>query len=255
MAKPKRQKLPQALEVSLTTQVGSACPKCWKPLFYEKEGKQHRAYEIAHIYPLNPTAAEAALLANEPRLSEDVNHPDNLLPLCERCHGIFDKPRTAAEYGELCALKTKFIRATQQIEIRAKYPLETSVAKIVSALHSYDGKFLPTSALSYNPKSVDLKLNESMAPITRLKIKHDVTYYFQFIKQQLRQLEDDDPNSSELICSQVKTYYLQQKSLKISQQEIYANIADWFHKKAASETMEAAEIVTSFFVQNCEVFE
>lgn len=255
MAKPKRQKLPPALEVSLTTQVGSACPKCWQPLFYQKSGKQHRAYEIAHIYPLNPTAAEELLLAAESRLSADINHPDNLIPLCERCHGIFDKPRTVDEYRELYELKTKFIRTTKQIEIRAKYPLEVGVRKIVEALHTYDGDSSGDIGLSYSPKSVSQKLGESVPPITRRKITYNVTEYFQFIQQQFLALEAEDPNSSELIYAQVKSYYLQQKALSIPQQEIYTNIVDWFHKKAASETIDAAEIVASFFVQNCEVFE
>ncbi|MCT8282445.1 ABC-three component system protein [Xanthomonas translucens] len=239
----------------MTPQVGSACPKCWTPLFYEKEGKQYRAYEIAHIYPLNPTEVEANVLANEPRLSEDVNHPDNLVPLCERCHGIFDKPRTASEYRELYELKQKLIRAAAQIEIRAKYPLEEAIGKVVVALHGYDAHLTHPTNLSYSPISVDRKLGDSIPPIVRRKIKLNVSDYFQFIKQKFLELEEDDPNCSDLICSQVKSYYLQQKTLNIPKQEIYSNIVDWFHKKAGSETIEAAEIVASFFVQNCEVFE
>lgn len=253
--KPKRQKLSPALEISLATQVSSACPKCGKPLFYEKSGRQHRAYEIAHIYPLNPTPAEEALLAGELRLHKDVNHPDNLIPLCERCHGIFDKPRTIEEYRELYELKSKLIREFSQIEIRADFPLELGLRTIVDALHRHDGEPSDETALSYNPKSVDQKLNETMAPIKRRKIKRDVADYYQFIKEQFLELEEDDPNSSELIFSQVKLYYLKQKSLNISQQEIYENIVSWLHTKSSSETKEAAEIVASFFVQNCEVFE
>lgn len=255
MVKPKRKKLPTALEVSLTTQVGSACPKCWMPLFYEKHGRQYRAYEIAHIYPLNPTKLEVNVLANESRLSQDVNHPNNLIPLCERCHGIFDKPRTVSEYQELYELKQRLIRAAAQIEIRAKYPLEEAISKVVVALHSYDAQLNSPANLSYSPISVDHKLGDSISPILRRKIKINVSDYFQFIKKKFLELEEDDPNCSELICSQVKSYYLQQKTLQLPKQEIYSNIVDWFHKKAGSETVEAAEIVASFFVQNCEVFE
>lgn len=255
MVKPKRQKLPTPLEVSLTTQVGSACPKCWVPLFYEKKGRQHRAYEIAHIYPLNPTEAEQAVLADEPRLSQDINHPDNLIPLCERCHGIFDKPRTASEYRELYELKQKLIRASAQIEIRAKYPLEAAIGRVVAALHDYDAQERAPADLSYNPISVDRKLGDSISPIVRRKIKLNVSDYFQFIKSRFLELEEDDPNCSELIFSQVKTYYLQQKALNVPKHEVYSNIVDWLHKKAGSKTIEAAEIVASFFVQNCEVFE
>lgn len=255
MAKPQRRKLPQALEVRLTTQVGGACPKCWKPLFYEKGGRQQRAYEIAHIYPLNPTAVERMVLAGVPLLNQDVNHPDNLIPLCERCHGIFDKPRTVPEYNELYELKRKLIRASAQIDVRAKYPLEDAIGKVVVALHSYDAQEESHANLSYSPISVDRKLGDSIPPITRRKIKLNVSDYFQFIKQKFMELEEDDPNCSELIFSQVKCYYLQQKVLDLPKDEIYSNIVDWFHKRSGSKTIEAAEIVASFFVQNCEVFE
>lgn len=255
MVKPKRIKLPTALEVSLTTQVGSACPKCWTPLFYEKGGRQYRAYEIAHIYPLNPTAAEKVVLADQPLLSDDVNHPDNLIPLCLRCHGIFDKPRTASEYRDLYDLKEKLIRASAQIEIRAKYPLEEAIGRVVVALHSYDAYSATPTGLSYNPISIDRKLGDSMPPIVRRKIKLNVSDYFRFIQRKFLELEEDDPNCSELIFLQVKSYYLQQKHLDVPKDEIYSNIVDWLHKKAGSKTIEAAEIVASFFVQNCEVFE
>ena len=29
-----------------------------KPLFYKKNGKSYKSYDIAHIYPLKPTQAE-----------------------------------------------------------------------------------------------------------------------------------------------------------------------------------------------------
>jgi len=44
-----------------------------------------------------------------------VNHPDNQIPLCGRCHPRFDKPRTLKEYEELASIKQKLIdRAAQR---------------------------------------------------------------------------------------------------------------------------------------------
>ena len=63
----------QAEEVALTTQVDGHCPLCGDPLFYRKKGRSFKGYELAHIYPLNPSVEEAALLATVERLSTDVN--------------------------------------------------------------------------------------------------------------------------------------------------------------------------------------
>ncbi|ALJ28965.1 HNH endonuclease [Stenotrophomonas acidaminiphila] len=123
------------------------------------------------------------------------------------------------------------------------------------ALHAYDAQGSTQANLSYSPISVDRKLGDSISPITRRKIKLNVSDYFQFIKQKFMELEEDDPNCSELIFSQVKSYYLQQKALNLPKHEVYSNIVDWLHKRSGSKAIEAAEIVASFFVQDCEVFE
>src|SRR5690554_5181643 len=96
-----RKKYSDAQNVALLSQVSRVCPLCSEPLFYKKAGKSFKSYEIAHIYPLNPTAQEKVLLEHEERLCNDVNDENNVIPLCEICHGKFDKPRTAEEYRKL----------------------------------------------------------------------------------------------------------------------------------------------------------
>lgn len=96
----KRKKYSPAEELCLTTQVDGKCPLCGSALFYVKKSNSYKAYELAHIYPLSPTPEEIEELKNEPLLHSDVNHPDNIIPLCLACHGRFDKPRTAKEYRE-----------------------------------------------------------------------------------------------------------------------------------------------------------
>src|ERR1700754_3090759 len=103
-----------AFEVSLCTEVNQACPNCGSALFISKGGKRWRNYEIAHIYPLNPTAAEIQLLKGEKRLSSDPNHEDNLMPLCFSCHNIFDNPKTITGYRDLVKKKEDIIRQRTQ---------------------------------------------------------------------------------------------------------------------------------------------
>ena len=73
-----------------------------------------------HIYPLNPTIEETQLLKHEARLSTDVNDEDNVIPLCEICHGKFDKPRTVEEYRSLFKLKQELTHLLDKIQVRCK---------------------------------------------------------------------------------------------------------------------------------------
>ena len=227
---------------------------CGRNLFYDKNSRFYKAYELAHIYPLNPTAEEVAELEGEERLSADVNHPDNIIPLCGRCHGQFDKPRTADEYQRLAATKRQLILRQEQQSLHVDYQIEDDIQNIIEGLYSSEVS-LGGQDGSYDPKSLKRKLDESMPVPTQRKIKHNVADYYQIIRSRFLQMEREKPTASELIAQQVKVFYLKQKSLGLSQQEVFSNIVKWLQEKTKPKTVEAAEIVTSFFIQNCEVFE
>lgn len=242
-----------ATEIALATQVEGVCPLCGKSLFYVKKKMSHKAYELAHIYPLNPTDAEKEELRGVVQLHSDVNHPDNLIPLCESCHGEFDKPRTAEGYNALAEEKRRAIRRSAQQALQVEYPIEDDIRRIVEALHT-DDVAVDDSELEYDPKKLRDKFDSSLPRPTRQKITYAVTDYYGFIKKQFLEIERETPSASQLIYTQVKSFYLKQKSLGLTQPEIFTNVVGWIEKKTKPQTIEAAEIVASFFVQNCEVF-
>jgi hypothetical protein len=145
-------------------------------------------------------------------------------------------------------------RARQRALIR-EYPLEDDIDRIISRLGGVTFDEDSQSELSLDPKSVDAKFDDTMPRPTRRKIKHWIVDYYQYIRQEFRMLEQQSPDSSQLIYSQVKTFYLKQKTLGLSQSEIFHNVVQWFRRSTSPETIEAPEIVAAFFIQNCEMFE
>ena len=250
----KRRTYSAADENAFTTEVDGKCPLCGKALFYKKGKSSFKGYEIAHIYPLNAKPEEVVELKNEKRLSPDLNSFENLIVLCVKCHGEFDKPRTAAEYRRLVAIKISLIRRAEQQQIQAQYHLEKDISRVIDGLDSIS---LPSTevTLSYDPKKIDEKLDSTMPFSTKNKIKHNVSDYYQYVRQRFEEIEHETPNMSELISVQVKVFYTQQKTLQLSQHAIFTNIVSWFFAKTQPKTLEAAEIVASYFVQNCEIFE
>jgi hypothetical protein len=252
MANP-RPKFSESTNIALVTQVMRVCPLCDKSLFYTKNGKSHKYYEIAHIYPLNPKPDEIILLATEEKLSSDMNHEANLMALCVGCHTKFDKPRTVDEYRALVGIKKELIKLAQQNLLMTQYEIEEDLKSVIESLYSED--LLPLSDIDFHIKTVDQKLNESINNLTRRKIKNYVAEYYLFVKQRFVEMDANNPDSANLIASQVKTFYLKQKKTCSSQQEIFKNIVAWINSKTKPKTAEAGEILASFFVQNCEVFE
>ncbi|WP_158937427.1 ABC-three component system protein [Burkholderia sp. S171] len=248
-----RPTISRALEVALCTQVSEACPNCGKPLFKKKGKTTFREYEIAHIYPLNPTDDELELLQSQKKLSEDANHEDNLIPLCFTCHNIFDNPKTIEGYCDLVRKKENLIKQSEQIEIFGQYQLESEIIDVINSLIDSNVQF--DESTEFEAKDIDAKLNSSIRPITKRKIKNDVSSFYLFVRDRFADLERNDPTKAVLIALQVKTFYVKQTTVTSSQQEIFENTVDWIRLKHELASKEAAEVIAAFYVQNCELFE
>lgn len=254
MSKLKRRSYSDAQNVALTSQVGGVCPLCTEPLFHKKKGRSYKNYDIAHIYPLNPSLEEIELLKNEERLSEDVNDENNVIPLCLSCHGKFDKPRIVEEYRYLVKIKKHYIDRSSQAELWKNHHLEEEISEVIEALYTEENFDTPLK-LDYVPLTIDQKTDSGISRPTVRKIKNNVTDYYTFIRDRIAALDKSNDNFSTVVSLQIKTYYLKQKQMGLDQQAIFENISKWICMKTSPQSGDAAEILASFFVQNCEIFE
>ena len=236
--------------INFVAQVNGVCPKCSCPILYDKNERKYKGYELAHIYPLNPTDEEKQILKGVELSSEDPNHDSNIIPLCISCHNKLDNPRTLEEYNQLLAIKKKILADAYQQKIFPEYMLENDIIEILDKLaessDNYEGN------IEYDIKILDEKLDSTMPPLMSKKIRWHVTSYYPFIKDKLATL---DNIISERISLQIKLFYLEQKKQNIaSQDDVYRNLVNWIMKKTRSVNHEASEIIVAFFIQNCEVF-
>jgi hypothetical protein len=173
-----------------------------------------------------------------------------------KIYNKFDKPRTAEEYRELSAIKLALIRRSKQQDLQAAYQLEDDIRRVVEGLYVDENvlNIYELVELEYDPKRMTDKFKDTLSLPTQQKIKHNVADYYPYIKAKFMEIEREHPGISDLIYSQVKTYYLKQNIPSLTQQEAFSNVVNWFYTKTKPQTIDAAEIVASFFIQNCEVF-
>lgn len=238
----------------LFSEVEGICPLCAKSLIYTKGGKQYKIFEGAHIYPLNPSAHEIAILKDEEKLSDDVNDINNFIALCRDCHKKFDNPRTVEEYRKLLSIKKKLIIKSENRKQFSSYQIEIEIKSILLKLANDDDWSLEPEELSLDAIKVDEKANKTLTRLTKRKIKSDVAEYYLFIKDQFAELDKTNADTFETIATQVKAFYMVLKKAGHTQEDIYQNLSEWLSKKTESSSIEACKIVISFFVQNCEVF-
>lgn len=248
-----RQKFSPTTILALCAQVSQVCPKCGKPLYIKKGTRSVKDYEIAHIYPLNPTPAEELLLKNEPKLCDDPNDESNLIPLCFTCHKLYDTGKTLEDYRELVKIKERLTDRAAQLRVFHEFRIEGEIVEIINDLmaDSHSAVF----DVEYVAKGVDDKLVGQISPLTKRKIKNDISSFYLFIRDQLAEIERRIPTQGMLIAQQVKTFYLKQKAAGHTQQDIYQNVVRWILSKSPDGADDAAAALAAFFIQNCEIFE
>ena len=74
------------------------------------------------------------------------------------------------------------------------------------------------------------------------------------IKESLKKLEKEEKAKSAFICSQVNSYYILLYMKNFNQSEIFEYMTEWFMKNTGIKDRSKAEVLVSYFIQNCEVF-
>ncbi|MGR6341495.1 ABC-three component system protein [Priestia megaterium] len=237
----------------LLAEVENMCPFCAKPLMYEKNGRNYKLWEGAHIYPLNPREEEIELLKDEERLHEDVNNIRNFIALCGDCHKKFDNPRTVYEYRLLLSIKKNILSKSETRAKYVDYQIESEVKEVITMLvEEFNESAL--KPLEMKALKLDEKANETLTKITKMRIRNEITEYYYYIKEQFVQLDSQYPRSFNAIASQVSAFYNSLSRIEPSQEVVYGQLTEWLSKKTGNSSLGACGIIISFFVQNCEVF-
>ncbi|RXJ85361.1 ABC-three component system protein [Arcobacter cloacae] len=248
-----RKKYTENQYIILFNEVDGLCPICSIKLIYEKANKLNKRVNLAHIYPHSPTLEEAKLLENVERLSDDVDNIKNIIWLCPNCHEKFDKPRTLEGYNEILNIKKKILQKREIEEEFNSYQIEEEIKKILNILSedSYDNE---EANLEFNPITIDSKLNETIKPLTKNKIKNNVRDFFHIVKKEFKNIDAIKVNKATLIAQQIKVFYLKTMDKNSNQEDIFNYLVSWLNKKTQISE-DASSIVISYFIQNCEVFD
>lgn len=249
-----RKKYNPAEKELLFGQVDGICPLCAKMLTYLKSGTPQKQYDLAHVYPLNPSQEEIDLLKDEVQLSSDPNDLNNIMPLCLDCHNAFDKPRTVDEYKHLYNVKKKLIDDQKVMKLYGNYNISEEIGEIINTLSSQDlGESV--SKLDYSALNINNKLKPDFNQILKKHIESDATEYYNYIKALFANTEKVIPGKFDLIAGQIKTFYLNAKLETTDQERIFNKMSEWLHAKTQKGSLEACKVIIAFFIQNCEVFE
>lgn len=240
----------------LFNEVNGICPLCSKPLLYKKVERLEKIYEIAHIYPLNPKPEELIELAGVKKMfTNNPNELRNVICLCPNCHTKFDKPRTIAEYYELQEIKEKLLEISENRQKWHEFKIEKEIEFLIQRLADEDYVLSDIKdEIEYDINEISRKLNPSISSLLSKKIERNVSEFYPIVSYMFKQQDFIKPLTTEKVSAQVKLYYLENMDSN-NQKLVFKNTVEWIHAKTGAYSMEAAEILASYFVQNCELFE
>lgn len=250
----KRKALSPNFKMALLTQAKGRCPKCGALIMGKKNNSHIVLFEVAHIYPLNPTPQQALTLKNEEKLSEEIDSFENMIPLCLNCHKMFDTELTVEEYRELISIK-KYLTAIEDLTQNWNgQSLHTDILKVTEILSELDSSD-DLALLSYTALNIDHKIDDSLGNMNKRKIEHLITDFYILIRDSFNSIEKESKHSVMLIFAQVKAYFCTLQAKNLTQKQIFIEMCNWFSNKTQLNDNTKAEILVSFFIQNCEVFE
>lgn len=237
----------------LLEEVGGSCPMpgCGKSLVNEIDGKVYNQYEIAHVFPNKPDDFQKLHLKDVEVDGENSEALANKIALCRDCHKIYDNNTTEVSYLQMLERKRKLAVGLKAKKEISKVVIEDDIVKTIEVLTTMKKEDLEQSGtLEYKSLAVAQKVEDFMLC---LDIENKVTQYFNFVRDCFKRF-DASGDRFELICHSVRHLYLHLKANNLTQYEMYETITNWFVSKT-QRSRTVCEIMTSFFVQNCDIYD
>ncbi len=242
------------VKMSLLCDAQGKCPLCRTQLIKKKSGKNTRVFDVAHIYPLNPKPAETKLLEHEERLALDDDTEDNFIALCKICHKEYDTNKTLIEYRKLVAIKKEMLNLRALQLTWDKQTLHEDIEKVASKISSLNSINIKKTKLSYSALKVEEKKDDTFGIAYEVKVTGLIINFYNPIKNAFEILDQQERYKSDFIYSQVNSYYNLLLLKGFDQNKIFDIMCEWFMSTTAIRDRIKAEVLVSFFIQNCEVF-
>ena len=240
----------------LYMETGGTCPLCASPMMFKKATSKHPSigYEIAHIYPLNPNNLQKYALKGYPPPT-DINALENVILLCPNCHTRYDKDFKIEEYLKIIKIKNKYIDEAKAKLTATQHALQDEIHEILDLIVSGNSLHSDLSENTLTISSLDKKLKTGISPLQKREIWKDIVDFFVPIRNHIRLIEQRDQAAIRILQNQINTYYLVMEKQNPGNKDLVFNyIAKWISLKTGKSIM-ASRILTSFFVQNCEIFD
>ena len=228
-------------------------PKCGKYLLRPKGNSMHKEYEIAHIYPNSPTKKEKEELKGLERLGNDCEDFKNKIALCRSCHRYYDDNKNKKEYIELVEIKKLLLKRASTKKKISNVEIEEEIRLIIKDIANVSGEEIANLKLEYKALKISKKI-ENKYLMLKLKVESFACNYFNFIRETFKNYENQGITDFDVVAHEVKLAFINCSKSNKDKGDIFNLMVEWLKSKTQNSSTEACEVLISFFIQDCEVF-
>ena len=176
----------------------------------------------------------------------------NLLALCPRCYAVYSIDDNKKITKELAGIKKILVAHHSSVQLLDELPLEKGVVGVLKRIKNLKEKDLAEA--SFDPKEIQQKLNPADNMVLYLTINTYVTAYYVRLREIMVNADKSGEIDYVMLQDQMKAIYRRLKKAKKTNVEIFNEITEKIHKVSLQEEIYC-QIVVSYFVQSCEVFD
>ena len=209
-------------------------PGCGRSLVITNAGKATNSYNVGLIDKKKAPTVE------------------NLLALCPRCYATFSIDDNTKICKELNGVKKILVAHQQSIQLLDELPLEKGIVGVVSKVKNLKEKDLADASL--DPKEIKQKLKPSDNVVLYTTVNAYVTVYYIKLHEIMMNADKRGDIDYDEVQDQMHAIFKRLKKAKKSKVEIFNEIAQKIHKVSLQEDIYC-QIVVSYFIQSCEVFD
>lgn len=271
-------------EKLLLTQIGSICPYCNKNSLFTQKGTNITInYSMIPIFPTSTTTYEKNEMEKVMTEPTDKYGFNNVLVLCYPCAISYQESSGNEKINtfiKLKQIKDNIKKKQGEIKLLNSLELNQNLAKIVSKLKEKkiniinnlkinnitgnvvtfdDGSTMTLNdTVVFNPSTIQDKIKDDLDLIDITKTY--VLTKYEHIKAQLLLLDDEEIGFFDELKDQIHSAYQIIQLNSENKSEIVSKLSNWiltqlFGPIDANKYVMEGNIIVSFFIQNCEVFE
>lgn len=220
----------------LLNEAGHYCPfpGCGRALTKSANGKTVDTYEVAVI---------------DKKKAVEIQ---NLLALCPQCHATYLLDDSTKSRKGLIEVKRLLVTHASAVTMLDNLPLEVGIIGVIKKICKLKEKDLEDASL--DPKEIKQKVKPSDDLALYSQVNMFVSMYFLKIREIMMNLDKRGEIDYDEIQDQMRAIYKRLKKAQKSKIEIYNEIVDKVQKVSLQESIYC-QIIVSYFVQSCEVFD